>query len=256
MTDVSITIPNTDDDLAKVRYTAPNASSCLCEGQYFGPGTAVHVVFVGFVSSDPTISMGAGSVASRQPSLGARFFNTITTMMSDDTKIIHTQLIFYDAEKELFYTYTAAKEGGITCWYIKSFVGSWRFIRIIVTEEEELAMRNFSAFHIGKPFSTWGAIWAPIWPRQTTMQAFFCTEIVMLAMQHAGFVTNWRRPAAVLPHELYHYLKNDFARTENRGAIETETNIGNIMHQRRTNTSRYDFSFMGNRACDTQEEFV
>jgi hypothetical protein len=143
---------------------------------------------------------------------GAGWYNWLSYVMAGHP-VIHVQPVFVG--KDRYYTYSADKTNGVSAFETRKFAGKWRFIEIYVREEQELAMRNFFVSQLGKPFSFWGTVWLySMIPRKTTGYEWFCSELTVRGLQHAGLLCRWKDAWTVKPHVLYLHLLNEFTERE------------------------------------------
>lgn len=100
-------------------------------------------------------------------------------------------------------------------WDRKSFQAGWEFVRLRVTERQELLMQNFLARQLGKPINRAGQLSVLFWPMSGNGGSWFCSELVTAALEEAGLVDYDAWPevsqaAGAAPHHLFFYLTEGY----------------------------------------------
>jgi hypothetical protein len=124
---------------------------------------------------------------------------------------IHCQMVFWDEERQVYYTYSVDDTRPVHVWDRKGFKAGWRFVRLCVTERQELVMQNFLAAQLGKPLNRPGQLSVLFFPIPGEGESYFCSELVAAALEAAGVINydEWpgvTQAAEVAPHELFSYL--------------------------------------------------
>ena len=203
-----------------------HAYRCGCGSK----STNGHIVYLGFLEYDKDFKPATGQDA------GAGWFNWLSYVMANDP-VIHVQIFFVD--NGAFLSYSADKKNGVACFTTRGITGKWRFVELLVTEQQELAMRNFYTAQLGKPFSFWGTFWLYTpFPRRTTQFEWFCSELCVAAMQHAGLLCSWRDACTVKPHILYRHMAEEYIETTR---IMCECNPAVFSMRTATGTLNFDF---------------
>jgi hypothetical protein len=174
------------------------ASRCSCGSR----STDRHKIYIACLEYDKTQKPATGQNA------GAGWYNWLSYVLAGHP-VIHVQVVFVG--DGYYYTYSADKSNGVSGFTTRQFSGKWRFFEMHVSEHQELAMRNFFVSQLNKPFSFWGTFWLyTLIPRQSTGYEWFCSELVVTAMQHAGFLRSWKNAWTVKPHNLFVHLSTEF----------------------------------------------
>ena len=177
---------------------------CLCRGRYLRGQLTSHVIWVAFLLYDNDDFDEPASL--RDTILPV---NLIACWLGN-TNIIHCQIVGWDDDNDTFITWSADQERGVHKFTRKTFARGWKFIQIDVTLEQELAVFAFLDAQVGKRFDRMGIFWLYVWPVPSDGSRWFCSELVVAALQHGGLLRNWRAPHTVKPHELYEYMERGF----------------------------------------------
>lgn len=205
------------------RYLAPLAR-CLCCGQ--SPSirkridaqaprapindAPVHEVLVAFL-------LYKNEEYGQQTSLRDYMFlsvNWVTTLLTR-RDFIHVQLVFWDELQKVYYTYSVNDKENVNVTTRKRFSKrSWKFLRLKVTETQELAMLNFLRAQLGKPLNRTGQFMALLTGASGGEEQWFCSEMVAEALDRAGLVNyrTWNGVSAAeqaAPHHIYDYLLHE-----------------------------------------------
>jgi len=204
----------------QTEYTVEQAR-CLCYGQRAGARRALssaqqrppitnndvsHTVWVAFLQYE-------NDEYEHERSLRDYTFvplNRLTVLLTGYS-FIHCQLVFWDERRQCYYTYSVDGMRAVHVWDRKSFRSGWQFVRLRVTERQELLLQNFLARQLGKPLNRVGQLSALFWPLSGHGNAWFCSELVAAALDEAGLVDYDAWPdvgeaAAAAPHHLFLYL--------------------------------------------------
>jgi len=203
---------------------------CFCRGNYWKSTAArEHMVLVAFLKYK--------NAEFDQPTCGSGTLfpvNWLATQLGN-TEIIHCQLVFIDDEREEYYTFSTDFEHNTHVVSRKTFAKTgWRWVIVMCSEEQELAMHNFCVAQLYKPFSRAGIIGLYLVPTDTNGESWFCSQFVLAALRAGGLACGWQWPAhTVKPHELYEYITETYADTT---TIVLDDNVNPALnaHQRRT----------------------
>jgi len=140
--------------------------------------------------------------------------NRLTVMLTG-YNFIHCQLVFWDDPRQCYYTYSVDGARAVHVWDRKSFRAGWEFVRLQVTESQELLVQNFLARQLGKPINRAGQLSVLFWPMSGNGETWFCSELVTAALEEAGLVDYDAWPdvseaAAAAPHNLFFYLTEGY----------------------------------------------
>ena len=137
--------------------------------------------------------------------------NWLTTVLTQ-RQFIHVQLVFWDEERKNYYTYSVDNQRPVFVAVYKSFARrGWKFVRLAVNEQQEVAMHNFLVAQLRKPLNSVGQMFALLYGSSGNGQSWFCSELAAAALEAAGIVDyeQWdgvENSAQVAPHNLYDYL--------------------------------------------------
>jgi len=173
---------------------------------------ATHVVWVAFLLYDNDEYEG-------ERSMRDYLFlpmNRLTVMLTGED-FIHCQMVFWDARQRRYYTYSVDAQRPVHVWDRKGFRAGWKFVRLRVTERQEVLMQNFLARQLGKPINRSGQLTVLFWPTSGRGESWFCSELVTAALDEAGLVDYeaWHdvtKPADAAPHHIFHYLTEQCTR--------------------------------------------
>lgn len=121
---------------------------------------------------------------------------------------IHCQIVFWNALEKKYYTYSSDHRRGVSAFDEKTFARGWRWIRLSVSERQELAMHNFLVAQLGKPMNALGQYMAWTWfPASGCERRWFCSELITRVLQEGGVILDTTvQPESTWPHNLYLYL--------------------------------------------------
>lgn len=152
--------------------------------------------------------------------------------------LVHCQLVFWDAQRKQFYTYGVTAENPVHVWCTKTFSRSWKFIRLSVTEDQELTMQNFLTQQLNKPLNLAGQLSLVFRGVPGGGQSWFCSELTAAALERAGLLNfaewdGFERPCDVAPGYLYQYF-TEFCTTCPREVLHgNPVKIVNVLNKRR-----------------------
>lgn len=124
---------------------------------------------------------------------------------------IHCQLVFWDNEQRLYYTFSVDGGRPVHVYERKSFQNGWDFIELLVSESCELRIYNFLVAQLGKSMNRSGQLMVLFFPVDSRGERWFCSELVAAALEAGGIVdfSEWdgiSGPSGVVMHHLYDYL--------------------------------------------------
>jgi hypothetical protein len=124
---------------------------------------------------------------------------------------IHVQLVFWDALRKTYVTFSVDSAHPVHVLSTKGFRAGWSFVQLDLTEREEIAVYNFCVAQLGKPLNTAGQLWIFLKPVSGRGNSVFCSELVVQALESAGLVDYavWpevKEAAGAAPHNLFDYL--------------------------------------------------
>lgn len=136
--------------------------------------------------------------------------NWLSTVMSG-SDLFHCQIVFWDAVNRRYYTYSSDHDRGVHVFPKEFAADSWVFVKIMVTEAQELLLQNFLALQLKKPMNTAGQLLLYFGGSAGRGHAWFCSELVAAALEEAGILNfeEWpafHSPYQVAPHHLLEYL--------------------------------------------------
>jgi hypothetical protein len=144
-------------------------------------------------------------------------WNRMTVWLTGED-FIHCQIVFWDAVRQRYYTYSVDGDHPVFVLDRKGFNKGWKFVKISVTEAQELLVQNFLIAQLGKILNAsgqvaLGALQLGIISHGSSGngEAWFCSELAAAALEHAGIVNYEEWPGFagaydVAPHNLFHYL--------------------------------------------------
>ncbi len=193
---------------------------CLCYGR---PPSAdpmeMHSVRKPMVMNDRTHSVWlAWLLYKNEEGPGERSFrdyyllplNWLTVQISGED-FIHCQLVFWDATRQCFYTYSVDSDRPVFVWHRKTFRAGWRFLKLSVSEAQELMIQNFLAAQLGKPLNHAGQLALYFGGIDGRGQSWFCSELVAAALMYGNVFSfeDWpgvTRACDIAPHHLFHFF--------------------------------------------------
>lgn len=127
---------------------------------------------------------------------------------------IHCQLVLWDDEKRLYYTFSVDSGRPVHVFERKEFQAGWDFLELRVSEACELRIYNFLVAQLGKPMNRSGQLMALFFPLDSGGERWFCSELVAAALEAGGVIdfAAWDGidgPCGVVMHQLYDYLLTD-----------------------------------------------
>lgn len=130
---------------------------------------------------------------------------------------IHCQLVLWDDEKRLYYTFSVDSLRSVHVFERKEFQEGWDFLELQVTEACELRIYNFLVAQLGKQMNSSGQLMALFFPLDSGGARWFCSELVTAALEAGGVIdfAEWvdvDGPYAVVMHQLYDYLRDECTR--------------------------------------------
>lgn len=131
---------------------------------------------------------------------------------------IHAQIVFWDEIEKSYVTFTVDSKHAVHVENRKQFTAGWDFIELLVTEKQELEVFNFYIDQLNKPLNVRGQLMLFIWPRSGNGDSWFCTEIIVAALAHAGLIDfsawpNVKEPHHASMHHVYDYLMSFHTRS-------------------------------------------
>ena len=185
------------------------SAECLCRAtvaRVGSPNDSAHAVWVAFLSID--------NRQYDQETWGLDYVclptNRLTSLFSR-SPFMHCQLLFWDEAAQHSRTYSVdASRRCVFTEGLKTFAVGWTFVRVDVTREQECAMRAFLDEQLGKPFSAraYGLFCVPASVLGTSGTDWFCSELVVAALQHARLLLSINA-ASVAPGDVYRALFDD-----------------------------------------------
>ena len=206
------------DELA---YTYP-LQRCLCYGRQpsvlqhvnahgtraplDAAGARTHSVWVGFLDYN-------NDEYERERSMRDYFFlpmNWLTVKLTGRS-FIHCQLYFWDELRKQYYTFSVNDRMPVYVEHKTHFRKGWRFVRLGVTEQQEVLVHNFCVAQLGKELNTAGQHWLLISPVSGGGRTWFCSELATAALEAAGLIDYGAWPgvtcaAGAAMHHLFDYL--------------------------------------------------
>lgn len=119
------------------------------------------------------------------------------------------QVLFWHQAEANFITFSVdARAKRVYSASYKQFSRGWLFYRLTVSADQERRMYTFLAdqCRLRAPFNTAGALLVYIRPVDTADNAWFCSQLVVAALQAAGFCTHLAA-YALGPAEVKRYLE-------------------------------------------------
>ena len=172
--------------------------------------------------------------------------NKLTTLLSSgpNASLFHCQMFFWHERAQTFITFSVdAHQQHVYASTMKQFERGWRFLRLTVTAEQECIMYNFLYDHAVRetPFNRVGAYALFFRPIDTGERAFFCSQLDVTALQHAGFL-HGIRPYATSPAALYDLIhtSGEFEYFESTHPVRTKHTLKRMEHQLATREFRND----------------
>ena len=191
------------------------SSSCPCGGKFYAttnPKSAgEHYVWVAFLNyeNDEYRKEEWGRDYTFLPT------NKLTCWLSSST-IFHCQMFFWSETEQTFVTISVdAYQQRVFRSTQKEFRHGWTFVELQVSHDEELAMYNFLSEQMRqqRPFNTVGAYALFFCPIATDGQSWFCSQLDVAALQHAGMLRDVQ-PHATSPADLHRLLLQQLMCTE------------------------------------------
>lgn len=212
-------------------YTQP-LEQCLCRGNYWRSEAAKeHMVLLAFLKYD--------NDEFDQPTCGNGTLFPVNKLacVLGQTEIFHVQMVFIDTVNDEYVTVSTDFQHGVHLMSRKAFAKrGWRWITVMCTEAQELAMYNFCIAQVQakKPFSRTGIIGLYTIPIDNGGASWFCSELVVATLRAGGLTCRWPRFSyTVKPHELYEYITTSYTDTT---IIQHDDNVNPALnaHERRT----------------------
>lgn len=127
---------------------------------------------------------------------------------------IHCQLVLWDDEKRLYYTFSVDSGRPVHVFERKEFQNGWDFLELRVSEACELRIYNFLVAQLGKTMNSSGQLMALFFPLDSGGRRWFCSELAAAALEAGGIIdfSTWDEvdgPYAVVMHQLYDYLVDE-----------------------------------------------
>lgn len=127
---------------------------------------------------------------------------------------IHCQPVFQDQGdngEPQYYTFSVDNARPVHVYDSKSFRAGWDFVKLNVTEMQELAMYNFCVAQLGLPLNVTGQLTILVVSYSGGGRSWFCSELATAMLEAGGLIdySAWPgvdRPSAAAPHNLYDYL--------------------------------------------------
>ena len=135
------------------------------------------------------------------------FINWATCLV-DWTTIFHCQMFFWHHSLRTFVTFSIdAVRNRVFSSTRKRFSRGWSFVRLEVTEAQEIDMYNFFVEQLQRrvPFNRVGMYAVLVRPIDTHGSAWFCSQLVTAALQAAGCLRSVRAHT-ISPATLYSVL--------------------------------------------------
>lgn len=145
--------------------------------------------------------------------------NWLTCRLSG-SDIFHCQMLFWNQMQNTFVTFSVdSHQKEVHYSTEKQFGVGWTFIRISCTMDQERIMYDFLAEQATarKPFNWIGAMTLFFRPIDTGETSWFCSQLVVAALQKAGFLLGIR-PEATYPSLLLDLLR----RASNMTIVESK----------------------------------
>lgn len=164
--------------------------------------------------------------------------NWLATVMGN-TNFIHCQIVFWDAVNRRYYTYSSDTTRGVHVWHRKQFAdNSWRFVKLLLTEPQELLLQNFLAAQLHKPMNSTGQFLLYFGGSSGQNQSWFCSELITAGLQHAGVVNFAEWPGFTMAHQvapqhLFDYLTRFCTTCPTELLPGNPVQITNVYEQRR-----------------------
>lgn len=176
---------------------------CPCAGHFDASGR--HYVWIAFLNIDND------QYAAEQRGRDYRLvpMNAWTVWLSN-SPWFHCQLLFWNEKQSTFVTFTVNSYYSTVLYDTrKQFSRGWRFYRIETDAQREAAMYDFlvEEYRARTPFNQWGALALYVRPIDAGGRAWFCSELVVAALQRANYALSLRAHAtgpAALMHSLEH----------------------------------------------------
>jgi hypothetical protein len=135
---------------------------------------------------------------------------------------IHCQPVFQDQGdngEPQYYTFSVDNARPVHVYDSKSFRAGWDFVKISVTEQQELAMYNFCVAQLGLPLNATGQLTILFMSYSGGGRSWFCSELATAMLEAAGLVDYSAWPgvtcaAGAAPHNLYDYLTKHCTRCD------------------------------------------
>jgi len=134
--------------------------------------------------------------------------NWLTCKLSGSS-IFHCQLFFWNQQQQTFVTFSVdAHQQHVHFATTKQFQRGWTFLRLTVSQQQERDMYEFLAAEAAaeRPFNWLGAMLLFLRPVDTGGQSWFCSQLVVAALQRAGLLAGVR-PEATSPSHVLELLK-------------------------------------------------
>lgn len=181
--------------------------TCPCEGSYdtgVATGNGPHYVWVAF------LHYNNDEYRQEQWLRDYRLLptNWLTCKLSG-SPIFHCQLFFWNQRQQAFVTFSVdAHQQHVHYATTKKFQHGWTFLRLTVTQQQELDMYEFLAGEAAaeRPFNWLGAMLLFLRPIDTGGASWFCSQLVVAALQRAGLLPGVR-PEATSPSQVLELLE-------------------------------------------------
>ena len=92
---------------------------------------------------------------------------------------------------------------------------NYRYLQLGCTKGAEMRMLQFAQTQVGKPFNRWAMARSIFWPRKSTMNDFFCAELVAATLKVGNIMSRDSNPGAATPQSLYNMYKPHATTTGN-----------------------------------------
>jgi len=199
------------DGQARPRFNSNmHDEECPCLGAYDTgiPHTGPHYVWMAYLRSDHQDPQYRREQWLRDYYL---FSVTYLTCLLSGSNIFHCQMFFWNQLQQKFVSFSVdAYRRRVFPDDRKEFKCSgWTFQRLTVTAAQETAMYEFLAEQVrrGAHFNQVGAYLMCLRPTNTGGRSWFCSQLDVATLQHAGFLRNVS-PHSVYPGQLYDLIKN------------------------------------------------
>jgi hypothetical protein len=189
---------------AAERYLDPAKTRCLCHGRYSNTnGPERHLVWVCFdCTGSQSTSISPG---------GLGWWITRGSVLLGRSDCVHVQTMFWDHEKQQFYSYGADYASGVYCNYLKTFEKpGWRFVQLDVTMAQEVALRRALIAEVGKRFDLVSALLIYFYPLPLGGTSWICSSLAAHALHAAGLTPNAPPAHVVTPARLLAYLDREY----------------------------------------------